>query len=255
MLVATTGLPRCLYELFWWLHVLLAAATLAAMCQHLFPPISPISIFFGSGLATWAALKCLNFLYDCYYNINLGRGDWFPKLKIINDYETEDNDQITLQDACHLEIRLHHSWTIEPGQYLFVRVLDLGLLSLLQSHPFWIVWWENDSEQGLVRLDMLVRRRKGFTRRLPYHHDVDYSTWIGRPFGRSEPFGDYGSVIMFATDIGIAAHLPYLKALMEGRSDALIRTRRVLVIWQVKDSSVFCHAGMILISANRFARS
>ncbi|KAK5291041.1 hypothetical protein LTR99_010957 [Exophiala xenobiotica] len=42
---------------------------------------------------------------------------------------------------------------------------------------------------------------------------------------------------MLATDAGIAAHLPYLKTLMQGRLEASIRTRRVVVIWQVQDSN------------------
>jgi hypothetical protein len=44
---------------------------------------------------------------------------------------------------------------------------------------------------------------------------------------------------MFATDVGITAHLPYLKMLMQGRSEASIRTRRVVVVWQVEESSKF----------------
>ena len=92
---------------------------------------------------------------------------------------------------------------------------------------------------------MLVRKRGGFTRRLLSHRDEEHTAWISRPFGRSENFGDYGTILMFATDIGITAHLPYLKMLMQGRLEASIRTRRVVVIWQVKDSSKFHVKGIL----------
>jgi len=45
-------------------------------------------------------------------------------------------------------------------------------------------------------------------------------------------------VLMFATDIGIAAHLPYLRSLREGWSHARIRTRRIVVVWEMYSLSM-----------------
>lgn len=38
--------------------------------------------------------------------------------------------------------------------------------------------------------------------------------WISGPHGSSAPVGEYGSVLMIATGIGIAAQLLYLKELI-----------------------------------------
>jgi predicted ferric reductase len=208
------------------------------LCMHLYGTHSQARICLLSGTAAWAGLICLNLLIDCYYNIHMGRGNWLPRAKYMDIYQSEKGDQIVLVDACHLEIRLHRSWNIQAGQYVFVRAPGLGFLSIMQSRPFWIVWWDIDHEQGILQLDMLVRKRRGFMRYLSSSRDKEHIAWISRPFGQSQPFGDYGSILMFATDIGIAAHLPYLKTLMQGRSDATIRTRRVLLVWQIKENGV-----------------
>ena len=44
---------------------------------------------------------------------------------------------------------------------------------------------------------------------------------------------DYGSVLMVASGFGIVAHLPYLKALLEGYMASRVVTRRIHLVWQV----------------------
>jgi hypothetical protein len=64
----------------------------------------------------------------------------------------------------------------------------------------------------------------------------------------SIPVGDYETVFMVASGLGIAAELPYLKQLMYGYNTCKIRTRRVHLVWQletlgvlmVKFSRVYC---------------
>jgi len=143
----------------------------------------------------------------------------------------QHGDQVVMADACHLEIQVHHLWDVQPGQYLFVTIPRLGIPDIFQRHPFWIVWWEKDLKGEVMKLEMLICKRRGFTQRLLLHCENEYTTWISRPFGQSERFEDYGTVLMFATDVGITAHLPYLKKLMEGRSKSSVRTRRVVVVW------------------------
>ena len=238
-LLTVPGTRRRFYECFLALHILITGVAVSALWRHLSSRQFEARFYVLGGVVFWASWLLVGLLLDGCYIINLGRGSWLPRVRIVTFYRSQNGDQVVMTGACHLEIQLRRLWDVQPGQYLFVTIPRLGILSSFQRHPFWIVWWENDPKRGMMQLDMLVRKRRGFTRRLLSYRDDEYVTWISRPFGRSENFGDYGSVLMLATDVGITAHLPYLKSLMQGRLEASIRTRRVVVIWQVQDSSKF----------------
>ncbi|KIW24804.1 uncharacterized protein PV07_10495 [Cladophialophora immunda] len=224
---------RYFYEMFLGLHVGTTGVAAIALWRHLSVGHFEARFYILGGIAFWGCWLLVGSLIDCYYNINLGQGNLLPRANIVTDYRTEKGDQVVMADACHLEILVNRDWDVQPGDYLFISLPGLGFPSLFQRHPFWITWWETDN--GVMKLDMLVRKRRGFTRRLLSHREQECTAWISRPFGRSENFGDYGSVLMFAADVGITAHLPYLKWLMKGRLEASIRTRRVVIIWQVED--------------------
>ena len=210
-----------------------------ALWRHLSIQRVRSRLYILGGITLWGCLLLLSFFVDCYHNINLDRSRWLPRVNIVKVYQATSDDQVVMADACLLEIQINRCWDVRPGHYHFICLPALGFLSIFQSHPFWVVWWEKDSKTGTMQLDMLVRKRRGFTRRLSSHSHKEYTGWISRPFGQPGAFGDYGSVLMFATDIGIAAHLPYLKSFMQGRTEASICTRRVVVVWQVKDRSRF----------------
>jgi predicted ferric reductase len=230
---------RYFYEVFLGLHSITTAVAAIALWRHLSVGQFQARYYILGGIVFWGGGLLVGCLLDCRYNVNLGQGKWLPMANIVTVYQTEKDDQVVTTDACHLEIIVRRRWSVQPGEYLFICLRGLRFPYNFQRHPFWIVWWDEDSEKGMVHLDMLVRRRQGFTRRLLSHRETEFTARISRPFGRSEDFGDYGSVLMFATDVGIAAHLPYLKMLMQGRSEASIRTRHVVVVWQVEDSSKF----------------
>jgi hypothetical protein len=46
---------------------------------------------------------------------------------------------------------------------------------------------------------------------------------------------DCENILMVASGFGIAAHLPYLKQLIYGYNAREVRTRRIHLVWQVRD--------------------
>jgi hypothetical protein len=93
-----------------------------------------------------------------------------------------------------------------------------------------------------VSLFLLAGAKAGFTRKLlqyarPHTGDpteMDYRlAWFSGPHGQTLKLGNYGSVIMVATGLGIAAQLPYLKELIKGYNNCNVRTRRIQLIWQI----------------------
>ena len=231
------GVRRWFYQWFVLVHTTASAFGVFGLWQHLALQHSDAQVYSLVGIALWASFIVFSLGLDILRHVRLGRKPQFPKAVITKIYHTRKGERVVMNDACHIEVRTWMIEDIRPGEFLQISLPGLRLLSFFESHPFWIVWWERDHETGLLHLDLLVKQRQGFTRRLLSHRDQECTAWLSGPFGHSMKFEDFGTVLMLATDIGIAAHLPYIKMLMEARQRAAVRTRRVVVVWQVKNSS------------------
>jgi predicted ferric reductase len=137
-----------------------------------------------------------------------------------------------VSNALRVTVTVPRGWEVKPGQYLFLTIPRAGILSGVQSHPFMIAWWEW-SVTGL-KVYLLVKRRHGFTKDLTRRIGKISLAFIDGPYGQKHDFGDYGTVVMFATDIGIAGHMPFIKDLVRGYNSCEVRTRRIVVVWQME---------------------
>ena len=92
-------------------------------------------------------------------------------------------------------------------------------------------------------LELLVEPRKGLTRELLSHAgtegpgDTITSRWVlfSGPYRRSIAVGDYKNVLIIADRFGIVAYLPYLKRLIYSYNARKVRTRRIHLVWQLRD--------------------
>lgn len=135
--------------------------------------------------------------------------------------------------AIEITVKVARPWNVKAGEWIFLSIPAAGATSALQSHPFMIIWWDRDVN-GLT-LSLLVKPRRGFTRRLASMAGRDLIALIDGPYGPELQLGEYGTVLMFATGIGIAGHIPYIKALIRGYNSCEIRTRRIILVWQLSD--------------------
>ncbi|KAK6609667.1 ferric reductase like transmembrane component [Botrytis cinerea] len=95
-----------------------------------------------------------------------------------------------------------------------------------------IAWWVRNGD-GLT-ISLLVKTRRGFTSQLSGLVGRPSTALIDGPYGREHDLGKFGTVVMFATGIGIAAHMPYIKDLVSGYNSCEVRTRRILLVWQLE---------------------
>ncbi|KAI9784310.1 MAG: hypothetical protein M1839_002371 [Geoglossum umbratile] len=65
---------------------------------------------------------------------------------------------------------------------------------------------------------------------------------IEGPYGNELNLELYGTVLLFATGIGIAGQLPYVKQLLEGYHNCEVKTRRIALFWEM-DSEL--HSGWV----------
>lgn len=146
-------------------------------------------------------------------------------------------------DLVKVEVELARPWKVTPGQYAHLTLPSLYSNSWLQSHPFMIVAWYDDhgrdTSRPATRLEMIVRPAKGWTEYglCPLTRPTISrfrTALIDGPYGTGRDLGQYGTVIMVASGMGIFAHIPYIKGLFEGYRQARIRTRRLRIYWQIE---------------------
>ena len=144
-----------------------------------------------------------------------------------------------VRDAIRLQLKVPRPWTIQPGQYIYLWMPSVSFWSIFQSHAFMISWWdENPDGEGYI-LYLLVKQRSGFSQKLLRHVDSDrLKAWIDGPYGEELNVADYGDVLMFASGIGVAAQMPYLKTILASYNNYRACTKNILLTWQLDKESV-----------------
>ena len=103
-----------------------------------------------------------------------------------------------------------------------------------------ITWWDQDWQGRGTKIYSLIKPKWGFTRKLiRYVGASGLRTWVDGPYGKGEDLGEFGSVMMFASGIGIAAQVQYIKELLKDIQDYKVRTRSILLIWELDKESRF----------------
>ncbi|KAF3037144.1 hypothetical protein E8E11_003317 [Didymella keratinophila] len=166
-------------------------------------------------------------------------------------------------DAVKVRLRLSRHIRVKAGQHIGLCVPAVGFWAPLQSHPFTVASWSADRRKDL---DVVIEPRKGWTRaladlgraneklmneRMMRGGEVDMSrdtfsydglashlALFTGPHGCSVPVGEYETVVMIASDFGIAAQLPYLDELVYGYNACKTRNRRVHLVWLLEKYSL-----------------
>lgn len=146
--------------------------------------------------------------------------------------DVSNEREIDPEEIMQVDITIPRPWRVRAGQHIFISIPKLGILRGLRGHPFVITWWDRDIT-GLT-VTLLIKSRTGFTRELRRHVEKPLRVFVDGPFGIRHDFGDYGTVVMVATGIGIAGHIPYLKELISGYNSCEVKTRRILLIWETQ---------------------
>lgn len=152
-------------------------------------------------------------------------------------------------DAVHVHIRPARPWTPRAGQWVYLTIRRASRTSVIQSHPFFVSWWYRDEEGDVIVL--VVEKRKGFTKDL---FDVDPRSKIRAivegPYGRELQLESYGTVLLFATSIGITGQLAYVAQLLEGYHNCEVKGRRIALFWELDSERKRTHTLTELKLAN-----
>ena len=225
-MVILLTIKNYLYEIFQQSHVALGVLVVYAVWRHL-----PVQITSGRLYLYIAA--------TIFGVTTVGR---YGRLVLRNATSGQRHASTKVEqvrDAVRVQISVPRPWKVSAGQYVYIWMPGVSASSIVQSHPFMICWWDDDTEGRASHIYLLVKPRSGFTRNLVRHAgSFALSCWVDGPYGKPVSTEDFGSVLMFASGIGIAAQVPYIKGILKDFRNAQTRTKSILLIWQLDNESM-----------------
>lgn len=266
---------RRIYELFLYVHQVATITLVVALWMHIDAKESGSRAFLVAGLGLYLFTWLFQLGRALYINIgirentkrnndlsktgemnNTHSGSFFSRVRInyLDKIAFDKNFWI-------LRIRLARNTSIQPGAYVFLTLWTFSHASILQRHPYVVIWRE-DLNLGQSNIYLVIKSQKGWSKtyfgsllkrqkREIEARDAGENTrgghiemgnmkvWLSGPYGRSYETGscdlsDYDHVLLLAQDLGISSLLPLMKNLVERWNSSVIRTRRVKLVWDTK---------------------
>ena len=73
---------------------------------------------------------------------------------------------------------------------------------------------------------------------------VSFNALIEGPYGTHRSLASYGTVMLFASGIGITHQMPYVRELLEGYNAGIVAARRVTLIWVIPHTTAWNGSGL-----------
>lgn len=148
--------------------------------------------------------------------------------------------------AVKVRLQLQKPLEFDPGTYINLWIPAVSFGSFLQSHPFMVTSWAPGKQHTI---DLLIEPKRGLTRDLLYQakgdHAANFLVLFSGPHGTSVAMDEYESILMVASGLGIATHLPYLKGLIYGYNSRRVQARRIHLVWQIRHKGRFPDAAFV----------
>lgn len=211
------------YEVFWQSHRACALGLVFATWRHTYNQSRVSTWCIAGAAAAYALTLSIQILRIAVRNLAFGR-----RAECLINHQGNNLEVIVFPAR---------PWTIRAGERVNLSIPGAGLMSIFQMHPFVITWWDNNEFGKLESFTLLVKPRSGFTNMLKMLPSTRHRAWIDGPYGPDRapgtPISDYGHIFMVATGIGIGAQVPYIKQLLEGYRRGVVRTQKIVLIWQM----------------------
>ncbi|EKD15248.1 putative FreB [Drepanopeziza brunnea f. sp. 'multigermtubi' MB_m1] len=241
---AFSPVRHAFYETFLDIHIVLAAVCMVATWIHCKLAKIP-AVHYVTALATlWVCERIYRFVIIISVNRKQG---W-----------THATVEALPGEACRVTMHLPKKVRINPGSHAYLR---FAAINPLECHPFSVAWTEHnpnnlslpvtekkDDEVKLRDCDMatdvsfVIGAQSGFTRKL-FNKASESSPRVLKlkavlegPYGGHHSLDSYGHCVLFAGATGITHQLSYVKHLIDGFHNETIATRKITLVWIVRDS-------------------
>ncbi|CAK7266910.1 hypothetical protein SEPCBS119000_002275 [Sporothrix epigloea] len=173
-------------------------------------------------------------------------------------------------DCSRVTIHLPRFVNVQPGTHAYLRFADINPL---ECHPFSIAWVKHTplggdilpvAEEGYCKMStplisfnaskkghllrtsvsFVIGAQNGFTRKL-YNRAVEacahgssfatFKALFEGPYAGHHSLDSYGHAVLIAGATGITHQISYLRHLIEGYAEGTVATRRITLVWVVRD--------------------
>ncbi|KAL2142450.1 hypothetical protein VTI28DRAFT_1159 [Corynascus sepedonium] len=162
-------------------------------------------------------------------------------------------------EACRVTMHLPRFVNIQPGQHAYLR---FGSVNCWENHPFSIAWYEHrfrdddvlptsEKDKNKPRppresvgttVSFIIGAHSGLTRKLynkaleaPQGRAISMRAAFEGPYALGFSMDSYGHCVLFAGATGITHQISYLRHLIHGYNAGTVATRRVTLVWIVRD--------------------
>jgi len=250
-ILALSPVRHAFYETFLNTHILLAAVVFFCTLVHCVTAEVPGGLpqlpWVIAILSLWAAERLfrLGRVAYCGKAWRIWRAAWSPATV-----------EAMPGEACRVTIHLPRYVDVRPGTHAYLRFREI---SPWECHPFSIAWVEHTPIDGLpvtekdggaaarpteelrTSVSFVIGAQTGFTRKL-YDRarergakQMVLSALFEGPYAGHHSLDSYGHAVLIAGATGITHQISYLRRLIEGYNDGTIATRKVTLVWIVRD--------------------
>jgi predicted ferric reductase len=220
-LIVLPWIRRWAYEICIKFHFAFGVCAVVTIWLHLKHRYQIDGLLVIASVGVLVTTTILHFVRLLFRNIKSGRS--FP----IADIEK-------LEGAIKLTFNPPRPWKVKAGEFIYVRIPGVRLLSFAESHPYNIAWWEQDeSDEKASSISILAKIESGMTRDLFASSSKSFRVLVDGPYGKCLDTDRCDSIVFIATDIGITAQLPYVKELVQ-RQSGHYRKKRISLIWELE---------------------
>jgi NAD(P)H-flavin reductase len=140
-----------------------------------------------------------------------------------------------------IDLELTRPIRVRAGQHVWLRIPSTSHTSFAESHSFTIASWGDIQKGKTKEITLLIDVKAGFTRKLKMLANLEstniqrFNAYIDGPYGSQLKVEEYGTVILYATGIGIGPQLAIVKHLLESREAGRAKTQRVTLLWEIEE--------------------
>lgn len=157
-------------------------------------------------------------------------------------------------EACRVTMHLPRHVDVEPGTHCYLRFKEV---KPWENHPFSVAWVEHfpnlddkdvkdqvteaDIKRGTTSVSFVIGAHTGFTRALFNKAtqsglaSITMRAAMEGPYAGHHSLDSYGHGVLFAGSTGITHQLSYLKPMIEGFNAGTIATRKLTLVWIIRD--------------------
>ncbi|WVQ80313.1 hypothetical protein IAT38_002418 [Cryptococcus sp. DSM 104549] len=217
------------YEIFLILHIFLAVASLVLCFFHVSKYQGSYDSFLWVCVGVWCFDRFARYVRVGVLSYKAAAGN---NAELIATGGPEGLIRLTVTSSTR--------FTPKPGQHFYLYTPKS--IKPWENHPFTLGSWET-GPKGETRLHFLFGSMAGATRRLRRQVEAVQTggsaacrVLVEGPYGHSCPVQRYDHALFIAGGSGITASLPYLHDLLERSKTGKAVTKRVTMVWVVKNN-------------------